>query len=163
MSNIDELQGRIANAMTRIAKGVDTLSTATPGPDPETAQALEEERIANEQLRARVASLKTRSDGEMADMRAKVDESDARMGQLDMELQRVRRANAQLSAACADLRDANAEGVGDADLINKAMVAELEALRAARAADVAEYSVILASLQPLVDAAAKSPTPQEDA
>jgi len=162
MSNIDELQGRIAAAMARIAKGVDGLSAAATGPDPETAQALEDERVANEQLRARVASLKTRADGEMADMRAKIEEGDARMGQLDLELQRVRRANQQLLDACEALREANEEGVGDAHLINKAMLAELEALRAARAADVAESSAILAALTPLVESAGGH-SPQEDA
>jgi len=53
--------------------------------------------------------------------------------------------------------------VGDAHLINKTMLAELEALRAARAADVAEASVILASLQPLVDSVTDSKPTQGDA
>ena len=162
MSNIDELQGRITAAMDRIAQGVDGLATSSAGPDPETVQALEEERVANEQLRARVRALKTRSDAEMAEMRALVEESQARMGQLDVELQRVRRANQQLQDTCEALRDANAEGVGDADLINKSMLAELEGLRAARAADVAEASAILAALTPLVDSAGTK-TEQEDA
>lgn len=82
------------------------------------------------------------------------------MAQLDVELQRARRANAGLVEACEALRDANAEGVGDADLINKAMLAELEGLRAARAVDVAEASAILAALGPLVE---QRHTPQEDA
>ncbi len=162
MSDIDELQGRITAAMDRIAKGVDTLGAARAGPDPETEAALAEERVANEQLRARVRALKTRSDAEMADMRAEVEESQARMGQLDVELQRVRRANQQLLEASEALRAANADGVGDADLINKAMLAELEGLRAARAADVAEASAILAALTPLVESAGTQPT-QEDA
>ena len=162
MSNIDELQGRITAAMDRIAKGVDTISTASPAQDPETVQALADERVANEQLRARVRALKTRSDAEMADMRAELEESQARMGQLDVELQRVRRANQQLQETSVALREANAEGVGDADLINKAMLAELEGLRATRAADVAEASAILAALTPLVENAAAS-APQEDA
>lgn len=89
----------------------------------------------------------------MTDLRSRLEEGEARMAQLDIELQRVRRANAQLADACAALREANKEGVGEPHLINKAMMAELEGLRAARAADVAEASVILASLQPLVERA----------
>ncbi|UWR24895.1 hypothetical protein K3757_10405 [Sulfitobacter sp. S223] len=164
MSDIEELQRRITAAMDQVAFGLEKLAPATAaGPDAETVKLLEEERTANAQLQERVRGLRTKSETETATLRAKVEEGEARMAQLDIELQRVRRANAQLSDACAALRDANAEGVGDAHLINKAMLAELEALRAARAADVAEASVILASLQPLVDAATTSPSTQGDA
>jgi DNA repair exonuclease SbcCD ATPase subunit len=163
MSDIEELQRRITAAMDQVAFGLDKLTAAAPpGPDAETLAQLEEERTANAQLQERVRGLRTKSEAELATLRAQLDEGEARMAQLDIELQRVRRANAQLSTACAALRDANAEGVGDAHLINKSMLAELEALRAARAADVAEASVILASLQPLVDAAANTQSPQED-
>ncbi|MEP2921047.1 MAG: hypothetical protein ABJP06_09975 [Sulfitobacter sp.] len=156
MSDIEELQRRITAAMDQVAFGLDKLGTGATGADPETLQQLEDERTANAQLQERVRSLRTKSDAEIATLRAGLDEGDARMAQLDVELQRVRRANAQLSDACAALREANAEGVGDPHLINKAMLAELEALRAARAADVAEASTILSSLQPLVEAAKTS-------
>lgn len=154
MSNIDELQRRITAALDRVAVGLENVSTAPAGEDPDMVQALEDERTANAQLTERVRALKTKSDAEMASLRTQVEESQARMAQLDVELQRVRRANAALSDACTALRDANAEGVGDSHLINKTMLVELEALRAARAADVAETSAILAALTPLVDAAA---------
>jgi len=163
MSDIEELQRRITAAMDQVAFGLDKLGAASSGPDEETLRQLEEERTANAQLQERVHSLRSKSDAELATLRTKVEESAARMAQLDIELQRVRRANAQLTDACAALRDANAEGVGEAHLINKAMLAELEGLRAARAADVAEASTILASLQPLVEGASSDKTPQEDA
>lgn len=164
MSDIEELQRRITAAMDQIAFGLDKLGVASAGPDEETQRQLEDERTANAQLKERVRSLRTKSESEIATLRSQLDEGEARMSQLDIELQRVRRANAQLSDACAALRDANTEGVGEPHLINKAMMAELEALRAARAADVAETSAILASLQPLVEAASgTTTTPQEDA
>ncbi|MBB3994647.1 putative nucleic acid-binding Zn-ribbon protein [Sulfitobacter undariae] len=163
MSDIEELQRRITAAMDQVAFGLAKLGTAAPaGPDEETTRLLEEERTANAQLQERVRSLRTKSEAENAALRAQLDEREARMGQLDIELQRVRRANAELANACAALRDANAEGVGDADLINKALLAELEGLRASRAADVAEASAILASLQPLVDAGSTAQSQQED-
>lgn len=163
MSDIDELQRRITAAMDRVAAGLEGLSARAAGPDPEMVQALDEERTANAQLSERVRSLKTRSDAETAALRSQVDEAQARIAQLDVELQRVRRANGQLSDACAALQEANAEGVGDAHLINKAMLAELEGLRAARAADVAETSAILAALGPLIDGATDdSDTAQEE-
>ncbi|WP_299030754.1 hypothetical protein [uncultured Sulfitobacter sp.] len=163
MSDILELQRRITAAMDQVAFGLDKLGAASSGPDEDTLRQLEEERTANAQLQERVRALRTKSEGEMASLRTKVEEGEARMAQLDIELQRVRRANAQLTDACAALREANTDGVGEPHLINKAMLAELEGLRAARAADVAEASVILASLQPLVDAAPAPQSPQEDA
>jgi predicted RNase H-like nuclease (RuvC/YqgF family) len=162
MSNIDELQRRITAAMDRVAVGLEKVTSAPAAPSEDLAQALEEERTANAQLTERVRVLKTKSDAEMASLRTQVEESDARMAQLDVELQRVRRANAALADACSALRDANAEGVGDAHLINKTMLAELEALRATRAADVAETSAILAALSPLVDAAGTQTPPNKE-
>ncbi|MDF1726415.1 MAG: hypothetical protein P1U53_01585 [Sulfitobacter sp.] len=153
MSDINELQGRITAAMDRLAKGVDKLGSGPSGPDPEMEAALEEERTANAQLQERVRALKTKSDAELASLRAQIEEGQARISQLDTGLQRVRRANAQLTEACAALISANEEGVGDPDLINKAMLAELEALRAARAADIAEAGAILAALEPMVEKA----------
>ena len=162
MSNIDELQRRITTAMDRVAQGLDKIGGAPTGPDPETMQALEDERTANAQLTERVRALKTKSDNEMAAMRAQLEEGEARMAQLDIELQRLRRANEQLTDACAALRDANNEGVGDPHLINKAMLAELDGLRAARASDVAESSAILAALAPLLDGAGDAPASKEE-
>ncbi|KIN72152.1 hypothetical protein [Sulfitobacter guttiformis] len=167
MNDIVELQRRITAAMDQVAFGLEKLgpaSTSAPAPDEETLRQLEDERTANAQLQERVLALRTKSETEIATLRATVDASEARMAQLDIELQRVRRANAQLSEVCSSLRDANAEGVGDAHLINKSMMVELEALRAARAADVAEASTILASLQPLLDTALNDDkSAQEDA
>ncbi len=153
MSNIDELQRRITAAMDRVAQGLEKLGSADAGPGEAALQALEDERTANAQLTERVRALKTRSDEDLANLRAQVEEGQVRMAQLDIELQRVRRANSQLSENCAALREANQEGVGDAHLINKTMLAELESLRATRAADVAEASAIIAALAPLVEAA----------
>jgi chromosome segregation ATPase len=161
MDNIDELQRRITVAMDRVAQGLDRIGSAPQAPDPEMVQALEDERTANAQLTERVRALKTKSDTEAAGLRARVEEADARMAQLDVEVQRMRHANAELTEACAALRDANAKGVADPHLINKAMLAELEGLRAARAADVAESSAILAALTPLLDTATDAPAPTE--
>ena len=55
-------------------------------------------------------------------------------------------------ASNAALRTANAEGVGDAHLINKSMMAELEGLRAMRAAESAEARTIIDALTQLLEA-----------
>lgn len=165
MSDIDELQSRITAAMDRIAKGVDAARDKPPAPDPETLRALEDERTANAQLRERVYALKTKADEELANLRTQVEDTGGRIAALDLELQRLRKANQQLTEACSALREANQEGVGEPHLINTAMQAELEALRAARASDVAEADAILAALEPLVkeaQSASSDPTPAKE-
>lgn len=162
MSDIDELQRRIAAAMDRVAQGLDKIGSAPAGPDPEMEQALEDERTANAQLTERVRALKEKSESEMGALRAKIEETETRMAALDVEVQRMRKANTQLTDACAALQSANAEGLGDPHLINKAMLAELEGLRAARASDVAETSAILAALTPLLETAGDAPVSEEE-
>ena len=159
MSNIEEMQGRIMAAMERASRGLEKLG-AEQDAGPDLTQDLEDERLANAQLTDRVKTLKQRLETETAAIQTKLDAAEAKLAQndqaeakmrdLDVELQRVRRANAQLSDACAALREANAEGVGDPHLINKAMMAELDALRAARKAETAEADAILQALSPLV-------------
>lgn len=151
MSEIDELQRRITAAMDRVAAGLETLS----GGETDTLQqALDEEKTVNAQLTERVRVLGERQAKALETLEARAQDAETRMSQLDTDLQRLRRANAQLSEACEALRDANQEGVGEAHLINKAMMAELEALRAARAAEISHADTVLAALGPLLDAAA---------
>ena len=159
MSDIEYLQGRILAALERASRGVDKLALAKDDV-PDLSQELEAERQANAQLTERVKNLNDRLESEKSDLQtrlsdaeaklAKVSVAETQMAKLDMELQQVRRANTQLAEACAALRDANAEGVGDATLINQSVVAELDALHAARSADVAEANAILSVLTPLV-------------
>ena len=76
------------------------------------------------------------------------------LSRLDSELQSLRRANQQLRENNAALREANSEGVGEAHLINKSMMAELDSLRAMRAADQAETTAILSELTSVIESAA---------
>lgn len=69
---------------------------------------------------------------------------------LDAELQQLRLANEQLRSSNAALRSANAEGLADADLINTALQAEIDGLRAAQASDQAQVNAVLAKLEPLL-------------
>ncbi|MEM7520454.1 MAG: hypothetical protein AAF307_05400 [Pseudomonadota bacterium] len=162
MSSIEELQQRITSAMDRVAQGLDGISSAVGAPDPDMMQALEDERTANAQLTERVRTLRTNAENEAAQMRAEIEEGAARMARLDMEMQRMRKANQELTDACAALRDANQAGLADAAAIDTAMRAELEGLRAARAAEVAESTAILAALGPLMDQAGGAPRHTEE-
>ena len=121
MSSIEELQQRITSAMDRVAQGLDGISSSVNAPDPDMMQALEDERTANAQLTERVRTLRTNAENETAQMRAEIEEGAARMAQLDMELQRLRKANQELTAACAALRDANQAGLASPDAINTAV------------------------------------------
>ena len=50
----------------------------------------------------------------------------------------------------ARLRKANSEGIAEPQLINKAMLAEIEGLRAARASDATEAGAVLFKLETLL-------------
>ncbi len=176
MSQIEELQGRIIAAMERIGTGVSAMAERQLAalPDPGLAQALEEEQLANAQLEERLRALKARHGDELAALRAELDNSaelealradlaaqGEAMQRLDTDVQRLRAANEQLRQSNAALRAANESGVGEPDLINRAMQAELDGLRAARATDVAEIGAVLAKLEPLLAGAAAMPKGEE--
>ena len=174
MSDIEDLQRRIIAAMDRIGAGAERLAEA--GGDAGLAEALEEEKLANEQLRERLRAVVEKHAAELAEaqaqaadtaeldaLRAELTGQKDAMAALDMDLQRLRQANDQLRQSNAALREANEAGVGEPHLINKAMLAELEGLRAARAAETAEAGAILARLEPLVTAAAGQASVGEEA
>lgn len=160
MSDIEDLQRRIISAMERISASAEKMGSGA------SAEALEEEKLANAQLRERLKALSDKHADEMAGLRAELEEigdvarmrseveaHKAQVEQLDGDIQRLRRANEQLRASNAALREANEAGVGEPHLINKAMLAELEGLRASRAADAAEAAAILAQLEPMLASA----------
>ena len=176
MKDIEDLQQRLAAAMDRIAAGMERLDKAQDGASVESlSEALEEEKLANAQLKERLRALNIKHFDEigalkeqLADtsaqeaMKQRLEAQDAAMARLDMDIQRLRAANDQLRSSNAALRAANEAGVGEPHLINKAMLAELEALRASRATDAAEAAAVLAKLEPLL-AAAQAAGNKEDA
>jgi uncharacterized protein (DUF885 family) len=161
MSDIEQLNSRILAALDRVSKGVEALAGSGGADTGALERALEDEKTANAQLTERVKVLSERQDRALEAMEAKTREAAERMQTLDVELQRLRRANTQLSESCEALRNANAEGVGEPHLINKAMMAELESIRAMRSAEKAEADEIIAALTPLLEKASKHETPEE--
>ncbi|WP_299614282.1 hypothetical protein [uncultured Tateyamaria sp.] len=151
MSDIDALQQRLTAAMDRIATGLGGLDAAGADDTAALQAALDDEKVVNAQLTERVRRLSERQDNAEANAKAATAAAETRMSELDLELQRLRKANEQLRESNAALRAANEDGVGEPHLINKSMMAELEGLRAARAADVAEASSIIGALTPLLD------------
>ena len=65
---------------------------------------------------------------------------------LDAQLSQVMKSNAQLRASNQALREANAEGLGDASLVNAAMQAEIDTLTAERADEAAQLEILLKAL-----------------
>ena len=155
MQDITELEKRITAALERIGKGVDRLA-AQPRPAgtaPVTAAVdatlraqLEEEKALNAQLQARLRAASARE--AKGDLQEKLDRLTQELDVKGLELQRMRRVNASLREQLEALRTAAAAGATEPALINKAMAAELEALRATRLTEIAEMDEILAALEP---------------
>lgn len=153
MQEISELEKRITAALERIGKGVDRLGRA-PKPAMTGAGAteaalraqLEDEKALTAQLQDRLRAAKEREP--KGDLQEKIDRLTQQLDVQGLELQRMRRTAAALRDQLAALRDAEAAGGAEPQLINKAMATELDALRALRLSEVAEIDEILAALDP---------------
>ena len=171
MADIEELQRRLTAAIDRIGKGVERLDAdSEPPEDPGDIEdlqarrgaseaALEEERIAGQQREERIKTLHAKLEDAQATMKARMDAQSEATAQVDLELQRLRKANEQLRANNKALREANKAGLADPHLINTGMIAELEALNAARSAETAEAEAIAAAFKQLLP----DDSPREDA
>ena len=145
MSEISELEGRITAALDRIRQGGEGMdASASGGPSDELAGQLAEERTANEQLRARVDGLKDRLDGQLQTLQTSTSGLEESLSTLSEESARLKDVNRRLMQNNAALREANETGLGDAHLINKSLMSEVESLRAARAVETAEIEALLA-------------------
>jgi chromosome segregation ATPase len=176
MSEISELEARLGAALHRIAEAVRrpavpsdavamlsaeverlgaqvaTLRAENDAASAEIArlgQALEDEELVTAQQKARNEALHAQLDAAL-EASAEVSRLKADLAARDALATQFRRVNAQLRQNNLALREANAKGLPDAHLINKAMLTELEAIRASREAERAEIDAVLAELQPLV-------------
>jgi chromosome segregation ATPase len=161
MSDIEQLEGRITAALDRISKGLDGLTkpaasqdaTASAEAEAEIArltQALEDERTVSSQLEERVRDIKAKLEERSAEMARSQEKAQASMATLDAELQQLRDINDKLRASNTALRDANAAGVADPELINASLQMELESMRAALSADRAEIGAVLTQLDTIL-------------
>jgi hypothetical protein len=156
MHSLDELEQRIATALDRIGKGLEDLpKAATPVPaaidTSDLQMALDEERMLTAQLNERLRAVKEKDAQSQAQFSAKIDQMTQQLDAQGAELKRMRNTTVQLREVLRILRDASATGVADPHLVNRAMQAELEALRATRMTEVAEMDEILAELAPLIE------------
>ena len=147
MSDIAELERRIASALERIGSAVQGLGAA--GSEALEAE-LAAEREANAQLEARVRAIKEKQETMVASLQDEVAALREVLTQTDADLQRLRSVNAELRQSNAALRRANAQGVADPDLVNSAMETEIEALRELNEANRAEIDRVLSELEPML-------------
>ena len=155
MQDVGELERRISAALERIGRGLDALAAPQEAGDAspvDTAEIvalraqLEEERLANAQLQERLRMVKERDAAQQAQMQDRVDKLTRQLDVQGLELQRMRRTTIGLRDQLRQLRQAQAEGVAEPQLINKAMLTELDALRATRLTEMAELDEIAAAL-----------------
>jgi hypothetical protein len=165
MQNITDLEQRITAALERIGKGVDRLAArpvaapiASPpaaepvapapvaAPDAALRAQLEEEKALTAQLQDRLRVLKDRDS--QGNLQEKINRLTQQLDVQGLELQRMRRTTASLREQLATLRHAQVSGMVEPQLINKSMLAELEALRATRLTEMSEMDEILAALEP---------------
>lgn len=165
MSDIVELERRLTAALDRIGLGVAQLSSAAAPIDApvdagdtaakiaELEAKLAEERAVNAQLEERVKALKERQDAQVTDVAQAADATKKQLVRFDRELQKLRQVNAELREINDKLRQVAETHVSEPHLINRAMQAELEALRVTRATDAAEIEAIISELRPIVGGA----------
>lgn len=156
MQDLGELERRISAALERIGQGLDVLTApqeeVEPPPPPDTTEIdglrvqLQEERFANAQLLERLRALKERDASQQAQVQEKMEKLTRQLDVQGLELQRMRRTTIGLRDQLRQLREAQAAGLAEPHLINKAMLTELEALRATRLTEIAELDEISAAL-----------------
>lgn len=164
MSEITELERRITAALDRIAQGLETGHSAPADASPAGArpsgggesdlaglrEALESERAANAQLSERVRAVKQRQETTIAQLERRLARLTEQTDSQSLELLRLKKANNRLVEANRDLLEMQQSGLSDTVVLNRAMAAELDALRAERRAEMAEMEEILSELRPLI-------------
>lgn len=114
---------------------------------------LAQTRAANTQLTSQVETLTAKLDAHFTEAAAREDDRRVHLEELDTRMQRLREVNADLRALNGQLRQMVADGLGEPGLLNSAMAAELDALRADRAAEASEINALLAELRPMIEEA----------
>ena len=162
MGNVKELEHRLGRALDRIAQNW-TAARAVPAPIPAPAAASEDaavvaelraqlasERAKTAQLTERVNAVKQRQESSFTTLERRLARMTEQLDLQSLEMLRLKKANTKLIEANRQLRESHEAKVIEPSTINRALLAELEALRAERAADMAEMEDVLGELKPLI-------------
>ncbi|WFE76299.1 hypothetical protein [Roseinatronobacter sp. S2] len=165
MSDIKNLEQRIIRALDRISRNVDAAraapaATAPQVEAPQVAQApqemeelraqLDAERAKTAQLTERVNAVRQRQESSFTTLERRLARMTEQLDLQSLEMLRLKKANTKLIEANRQLRDGHEAMVIEPSAINRSLLAELEALRAERAADMVEMEDVLGELKPLI-------------
>ncbi len=153
------LRSEVARLKGQLEAAANTAASEKEALEDELTEAKAANDALQAQLEAAPAAGGTQADA--PDLDAELERQNEALVRLDTELQQLRLANEELRASNAALREANAQSLGDAGLINTAMEAEIEGLRAAQASDQAQVNAVLAKLEPLLVNARNLPEGEE--
>ncbi|MCB5410041.1 hypothetical protein [Pseudogemmobacter faecipullorum] len=131
-------------AEAAVAAAAAAAAAVVPAPEPEPEPTRNEPILAK--MRERLQEAREREAVMRAEFEKKLAETTAQLDSQGLEAARLRRVVGTLTAELGRLREAAAAGLSDPTLINRAMLAELDALRAARLAETAELEEISAAL-----------------
>ena len=156
--------------MAALRGQLDAALTADTGPSRDDLQAeLDRQRDVESVLRRRIARLRDErkaSRAETNQVREQLEEVEGKLDQLQAltdasapsasgELARLRESNRALRDTVDELREALAgDGAPDQDLVTSALAAELQSLKADRAAEAAEARAILSEIRPVLQGGA---------
>lgn len=156
MQDITELQQRLSAALDRIEADVEQLARPTPtpepvpqpetptGPDPAQLEAeLAAERELVQQLEERLRSTRDRQEARVAAVEAELETAHGLLAEIEEDRGRLKIVVEGLRESCEALREVNGDNLGDVELVNTAMAAEIEALAALRRSDRAELDAVL--------------------
>jgi chromosome segregation ATPase len=137
-AQLAESKGMIAELEAEIARLKSDLAT---------------EKSTVAQLTEHVKAIKEADNMSQGQVDAKVEKMTQQLDVQGLELQRMRKSSVQLRENLRVLHEAATKNMVEPQLINRAMLAELENLRATRHTETAEMDEILAELKPLISEA----------
>lgn len=168
MTELAELEKRIAEAIQRIRAGVEGLQ---PAPEVEMVPADEADALASqlsevtaalteatealEAERARASELETALQAALDEAQSTpaVPDLSNDLAATEAELRSVQATVQELQSANAALRQSAMDHISDPELINRSLAADLEAVQIARLSELRDIDAILATLDPIVQGA----------
>lgn len=159
MSTIADLERRLSRALERIARSATQLAAApAPAEAPDKAPdevselraQLQAERAKTAQLSERVNAVRQRQESSFTTLERRLARMTEQLDLQSLEMLRLKKANTKLIEANRKLREGVEAQVIEPSAVNRALLAELEALKAERAADAAEIEDVLGELTPLI-------------
>lgn len=150
MQELVEFERRISAALERIGRGVDRIQPPAPvaEPAPEAPPPVEDEgeRSTLARLRERLAAARDRETVLRGEYDQKIELLSRQLDVQGLELQRMRKSALTLREELRRLREAQQAGLADPAQINRAILAELDAMRASRLSEMAELDELSAAL-----------------